>query len=616
MESDIGIENIRNAALSAVHESATDAIISADHRGRILTFNPAAEQMFGFSEDEIMGQSVNLLMPSGDAHHHDHYIDRYLKSGNAKIIGRGRQVDCQHRNGKQFKAHLTIGETQVDGRPVFAAILHDLTRQQTMAQRARDMGFMIEQASSSMLVIDRNDELILFANATAREAWRDDRVVGRALSDIVAAESLSAFYDAMESLSQQETADLRVTMLRSDGRRYSADAHLFETGFLDQTAVVASVRDVSEQLQLAEALGRTKLEQTLILRYAPIGIVVLDRAGNILSANRTAERICGRDESEMLGRNGINMLLDADRRHIRRRFIQLARGHAPYLSSEHELQRPSGERVPIRTHNAVIHDDSSTQPVLITMFEDLTEERRRATELQAQRDELAHVSRVAQLGEMAVGLAHELNQPLTAIGTYAEAGRRFLNADEIDKDALIDTCHRIGEQSSRAGTIIRKVRQLARRATEERSVFDINEAIQGLQALLEVELRQSQSRLRLDLAEPLMLNADRVQIEQVIMNYVRNAVDAYRSLPPEQRKVTIRTELVGDEVRIEVSDFGTGVEPSLRSEIFEPFVSGRSSGLGMGLAICKRIAEVHGGTVGVSDNTPQGSKFWISLPCH
>lgn len=610
-------DSTRIAALLAVHECATDAIVSTDERGTVLTFNPAAERLFGYTAAEIVGQSVNRLMPGPDADHHDQYMSRYLRTGEARIIGIGRDVTCRRRDGHEFVARLTIGASEVEGRRIFAAILHDLTIRRAAERRARALQNIIEHAGNPMLVVDREDLRLVYANGSARALFGGgDELVGRRLSGLIDADSAHDFSGAIRDLhdGDESAIDLRAAMRQSSGEPIPVEVHLFATDYEGRAACVASMHDISDRRRVELALRRKKLEQRLILRYAPIGIFILDRAGRILSVNHAAETICGRSESELIGQYGMRLLMDDDRSAIRRRFIELVAGNAPYLTSRHQLKRPDGEVIPVRTHNAVILGDRDEEPLLITMCEDLSDENRRSAELQEQRERLAHVGRLSQMGEMAAALAHELNQPLTAINTYAAAARQFLQKDGDRRSQVIETCERISSQAKRAGDVIRKIRSLTTPTDSEQQAFSINPVIEELQALFDIDARHTGVQLQLNLGPDTEIYADRVQIEQVILNFVRNAIDASAGLPAERRQITLATRVDGDNLRVEVADAGSGVDPAVRPRLFEPFVSGKSSGMGMGLSICKGIIEAHRGRIGVDDNTPHGATFWFTIP--
>ena len=609
-------QNTRYAALLAVLDSALDAIITMDARGRVLTYNPAAERMFGYTADEILGEPLQRLMTEHDAEHHDRYVDNYVNTGQAQIIGLGREVPCRRKDGTTFYANLTVSETETDGQRIFTGILHDLTDRREVQARASAMGDIVEHAASAIFVLGRSPLRIVYANAAAREAWDSDRdVSGKAVSVAFDEAGVAALERAMGDIGagRNRVADFRAWALRADGSGYTADVHVFGGTFGKEDVVVASLNDVSEQEQAERALERKRHEQALLMRYAPIGIVLLDRDGTILLANDAALTICGQTESELVGTATIDHLDAADQPGIRRQFLRMVTGRAAYLTSTHQIVRGDGSLIPVRTYNAMIRESLAEGPTLLTMFEDLSEEYARDAELTRQRERLAHVGRLSQLGEMAAGLAHELNQPLAAISAYASAGQNLVGG-EGDDPRLASAFERIAQQARRAGDVIRKLRSLASREETQAEPLDVDSVIRGLLTLVEIDLRHTGARLHLSLAANVAVLADRVQIEQVLLNFVRNAIEVCRDLPAERRALTIATREVGGAVRVEVADLGPGVDAALKARLFDPFVSGKAGGMGMGLSISKTIIEAHGGTIGVDDRQPQGAVFWFTLP--
>ncbi|MEL6448636.1 MAG: PAS domain S-box protein [Pseudomonadota bacterium] len=609
-------QNTRYAALLAVLDSALDAIITMDARGRVLTYNPAAERMFGYTADEILGQPLQRLMTKHDAAHHDRYVDNYVTTGQAQIIGLGREVPCRRKDGSTFYAKLTVSETETDGERIFTGILHDLTDRHEVQARASAMGDIVEHAASAIFVLGRSPLRIVYANAAARAAWDTERdVSGKAVSVAFDAAGVAALERAMADIGarRNRVADFRAWALRADGSGYSADVHVFGGAFGKEEVVVASLNDVSEQEQAERALERKRHEQALLMRYAPIGIVLLDRDGTILLANDAALTLCGQTESELVGTAAIDQIDPADRPGIRRQFLRMVTGRANYLTSTHQLMRGDGSLIPVRTYNAVIPESLADGPALLSMFEDLSEEYARDAELTRQRERLAHVGRLSQLGEMAAGLAHELNQPLAAISAYASAGQNLVDS-KSDDPRLASAFERIAQQARRAGDVIRKLRSLATRGETQAERLDVDSVIRGLLTLVEIDLRHTGVRLHLSLAANRVVLADRVQIEQVLLNFVRNAIEVCGDLPGERRVLTIATREVGDAVRVEVADLGPGIDAALKSRLFDPFVSGKASGMGMGLSISKTIIEAHGGSIGVDDRQPEGAVFWFTLP--
>jgi len=229
---------------------------------------------------------------------------------------------------------------------------------------------------------------------------------------------------------------------------------------------------------------------------------------------------------------------------------------------------------------------------------------------------LLNVSRMATIGEMAAGVAHELNQPLTAIANYAHACERLLARPGTDPNDLREALRQIAAQTTRAADIIRRLRALARSNQAEHLPVAMNSLVEELHELMKTDASLHGVELALDLAPGLPeVTADGGQIQQVILNFLRNSLEALSAQPISSPRVAISTSLSnGNGVRLMVCDNGPGLEPDAVKRVFDPFFSTKENGTGLGLAISSTIARAHGGAVGYRANTPSGACFYIVVP--
>ena len=229
---------------------------------------------------------------------------------------------------------------------------------------------------------------------------------------------------------------------------------------------------------------------------------------------------------------------------------------------------------------------------------------------------LLNVSRMATIGEMAAGIAHELNQPLTAIANYAHACERLLARPGTDPAELREALHQIALQTTRAADIIRRLRALARGRQAERYPVPVNALVEELRELISTDAVLHGAQLSLVLAPRLPdVLVDAGQIQQVILNFVRNSLEALAGPPSGSPQVAISTAAAADGgVELAVCDNGPGLAPELIKRIFDPFFSTKENGTGLGLAISSTIARAHGGSVGYRPNRPTGACFYIVLP--
>jgi C4-dicarboxylate-specific signal transduction histidine kinase len=231
--------------------------------------------------------------------------------------------------------------------------------------------------------------------------------------------------------------------------------------------------------------------------------------------------------------------------------------------------------------------------------EDITERVRTQEELHRQHDQLAHALRLSTLGEMATALAHELNQPLTAVLSNANAVLRLYAPPHGPlPDEVEETLHDIAGDATRAGEIIRRLRDLIRKGDSRKTPFDVNQAIRGVEALIRAAALENDVALFMDLTPALAMSVgDAIQVQQVVLNLVGNAIDAMRPLPNPERRLVVRSLCDRDMIVVSVEDSGPPIDKDVLARLFVPFYTSKPNGLGMGLAISRSIIEAHGGAI-------------------
>jgi C4-dicarboxylate-specific signal transduction histidine kinase len=283
---------------------------------------------------------------------------------------------------------------------------------------------------------------------------------------------------------------------------------------------------------------------------------------------------------------------------------RLARAEEQLREAHEELER----RVQRRTTQLA----EANQRLRVEM-----EERRRAEEqVQQHQAELAHVARISTVGEMAVELAHELNQPLSAISSYAQACQRLLDSGEPDKtEELLASLRQVGEQADRAAEIIRRLRRFVTKAKPTQVAVDLAAIVRNMAKLTSIDARMAKAEVCFELTDPLPpVVGDRIQLEQVIVNLMRNGFEAMRESEHEPRRLTIRTAVDGRQIVVDVCDSGVGIAPAAVERVFDRFFTTKPDGMGMGLPISQSIIENHGGTLWVTPNADRGSTFHFTLP--
>jgi two-component system sensor histidine kinase DctS len=290
-------------------------------------------------------------------------------------------------------------------------------------------------------------------------------------------------------------------------------------------------------------------------------------------------------------------------------------GQAPNEGVELRFQRKNGERFDALIYEAPLIDAEGRHTGWMGSVVDITE-RKRAEELTRQQQEkLQFTARLVTMGEMASTLAHEINQPLSAISSYTTGCLNRLEAGDLPRDELREALGKLASQAQRAGHVIRRIYDFVRRSEPQRAPCDVNAIVEDAIGLIEGDARKRGARIALDLAEALpQVRADRVMLEQVLLNLMRNGIDAMQATPLADRQLVVRTVAADDGIAVSVADRGSGIAQEAAERLFEPFFSTKPEGMGMGLNICRSIVESHKGRLWVEANPEDGSIFRFTLP--
>jgi len=352
-----------------------------------------------------------------------------------------------------------------------------------------------------------------------------------------------------------------------------------------------------------------------LLDAAVDAVILIDERGQLTRFNFAAQGMFGYAEAEVLGRN-VSVLMPEPYRSQHdgyiHRYASTGERRIIGIGREVEAQRKDGSTFPIDL--SVGEFRAGDDHGFVGIIRDLTERKARTREAEGLRARLTHVGRLGTLGEMVSGIAHEVNQPLTAISNYASACRRMVQAGTASGEELAGTLDKIGAQAERAGQVIRGLRALVRRRDEVREPLDCNRLIRDVSKLVEFDVRQAGFRLVLKLAEPLpAAPGDAVQIQQVVLNLIRNGLDAMLEKASGDA-IEVETAVADGKVEIRVTDSGPGLGAAALERLFEPFFTTKPQGIGLGLSICKSIIGAHRGELRGESVTGGGARFRVRLP--
>jgi PAS domain S-box-containing protein len=377
---------------------------------------------------------------------------------------------------------------------------------------------------------------------------------------------------------------------------------------------VAFVLDLTERKRAEEALRESEDLWKAVFENNPTMYFMVDAAGIIISVNPFGAEQLGYRADELVGRPLQNLFHEADRDAALKNTLLCLKQLGRAMTWELRKIRKGGEWRWVReTARAMM---IKKRPVILIVCEDITESRRAAETLREVQTELAHANRVATMGQLTASIAHEINQPIAATVMNAQAGLRWLAAEPPDLAAVKQTLTRIANDGNRAGEIIGQIRALIKKASARKDLLDLTEAIREVAALTRGEAIKNGVSVRMQLAEGLPpIEGDRVQLQQVILNLMINAIEAISGVREGARDVLVTTrEADPDTVQVAVQDTGPGLEPAVLERVFDAFYTTKPHGLGLGLSICRSIIEAHGGRLWVTVNIPHGAIFQFNLP--
>jgi PAS domain S-box-containing protein len=375
--------------------------------------------------------------------------------------------------------------------------------------------------------------------------------------------------------------------------------------------------DITARKLAEEALWESEQRYRTLAETAADVIITMDQNSTILFVNAAVEKILGYVPDDLIGQK-ITVLMPEPlrRRHMEgiRRYLETSEKRLSWSAVSFPGLHKSGREISLEI--AFAESRMGDRRIFTGIMRDITQRQRVEGELQQQRDELAHMTRVSMMGELAASLAHELNQPLTAILSNAQAAQRFLSSKPSDIKEVREILHDIVEDNMRAGEVIRRMRALAKKGEFDFSSIDLADIIDGILSLVHSDAVLRNVRVRIDVDPDLpRTRGDKIQLQQVLLNLLLNAFDAMKDCPADERDVSLRAELDGrDMLRISVSDYGTGLTSDQLDKIFQPFFTTKREGLGMGLSISRSIIQAHGGRLWAENNNGHGATFYFTVP--
>lgn len=482
---------------------------------------------------------------------------------------------------------------------------------------------LLDAAVDAVILIDAEGRIEIFNRAAERLfGWSAAEMLGRSVSELMPEPDRSAHGDYIRRYLATGIPHIigigrELSARRRDGSSFPASLAVGRVAGEGPPRFVAFIQDITLRREALATVARERDRTRQYLDAAQTVLLATDVDGRINMINRKGCEVLGLTPGEVTGSEFSDLVPAADRAAFARRLqeAQVQAGDAALHFEQTMLRGDRGSRL-LAWRCVALRDPGGTVSGVLCSGEDVTSVRQIENETRRSQERLTHVARLATMGEMAAGIAHELNQPLAAIANYAQASERLLALPDADLPEIRDALRQIAGQALRAGEIIRRLRSLVRRQDTARVESDVNALIEELGALTATDTRMHDVRLRFDPGRDLpRLSLDPVQIQQVLLNLVRNAIEAMSDLPPEQRGVLIRTAPTEEGgVEISVTDSGPGVDPQILDRLFDPFCTTKPEGTGLGLAISRSIVAAHRGTLRYEPPMEGGSRFVLRLP--
>jgi PAS domain S-box-containing protein len=414
-----------------------------------------------------------------------------------------------------------------------------------------------------------------------------------------------------------------MTALCADGREISVELTITRIPQDGPPAFTGHLRDITERKRSEDALRlahaqvlRSEERWRSVFENSAVGVALTDLNGRFITTNLVYQKMLGYGEYELQQLTFLDITHEENLEDNRTLIGELLEGKRRQFQIERQCRRKDGQVVWVRNNISVVPGTERTPRFLMAISEDVTQQKLSEEALAKARSELANVARITSLGVLTASIAHEINQPLSGIITNASTCLRMLSADSPNVDGAKETVRRTIRDGNRVSDVITRLRTLYSKKEPSPESMDLNEATQEVTALSLSELQRSGVILRHELADDLpLVVGDRIQLQQVILNLLRNAADAMGTTYDRPRELLIRTERdEGNQVRLSVKDSGVGFTPQTADRIFEPFYTSKTDGTGIGLSISRSIIEAHHGRLWATPNDGPGATFSFAIP--
>lgn len=614
-----------------ITEQSFDAIFTADLDGTLTYASPAVTAIFGYRPDEMIGRKAMEFVSESDVAD----TAQQLEETAAGAIIKGQHLRILRKDGTIGIMEISSCPVRQEGKIVGAqASARDITEQQRVERRFRSL---VEQTSDAVFCYEYDPPIAtslpiadqvkrLYAGvlvecndvcAQSYGARTAAEVIGRPLLELYRAEpgSLDCLYEKLIR-NGYRTTDEEGVEVRADGtkRYYLNNGHgVVENGQL--VRVWGTFRDITARKEAERALEAEKgFTETALDALKDTFFVFDPKTGKAIRWNKAFSEVSEYSNDEIRSMKAPDSYYSRDDQEKAAAAAENLNG-AETVTVELSLITKSGKTIPTEYVGSALRDGQGDLQYIISIGRDITDRKEAEERAHRHQAELVHMARLSTIGQMASELAHELNQPLCATLAHLEGCLGIARLDTSNRDRLIQKLDKATRQVDRASHIVSRVKGFAKMGKGKRSTVVINQVVQEAVDFVATELRHNHVAVAFSLSESLPpLQADPIQIEQVVLNLIHNAIDAMAATPKGQRQLILKTSRIAESVEVALSDTGNGVSSADAERIFEPFVTTKPEGLGVGLSISRSIVEAHGGGIYFRNNADRGATFCITLP--
>ena len=591
--------------LRALFDAYPDLLFRMNADGTILDYQAGNQDDLYVRPKQFIGRRMVDVLPPAPAEKIAEAIKETLESGQLATT----EYELEVATGPAiFEARIVPrGEDEL------VAVVRDITDRKKVEKSLLLTQFSVDRAADAVFWVDRDAKYRYVNDAACRSlGYSRTDLMNLSVFD-VNPDLTTSLWKERWSRGERDGSFMLETIHRTKtGQTFPVEVSVNFLNVGDQNFSFVFARDISERKRTEHALKASEQRFQTLADVSPVGIFQTDLSGTSVYVNEKYQEILGLDYDNAIGDGWMRALHPDDRDIVLAKWQEASKTHQPY-QLEHRFLNPNGKTTWVHCQAIPICNEDGDVTGYVGTVSDITD-RKEALQSLA---ELAHMSRINTMGEMVTGLAHELNQPLTAIANFADAAEQSLATDsEGSLEHARNLLRDIGDQAFRSGEIVRRLRGLVRKTDPHRETVDLNDLVREVVDLNRFRGASINIEIAVDLDKSVpLVNVDAIQIQQVLLNLITNAYDAMSALTTSGRCITIATQCQRPtSVEVSVADSGIELPDGNPQQVFDAFYTTKKSGMGMGLAISRSIIESHDGQLMAVANPKGGATFHFSLP--